>query len=635
MPRRGRVLFTPSAPARDLPVEDGTGRNRHNKRFAGWAAHLRMYQKHFGLTERPFSIAPDPRFLYMSRQHREALAHLLYGIGEGGGFVQLTGEVGTGKTTICRCLLEQLPRHVDLALILNPRVSALELLASLCDELHIQYPKDTTSIKVLTDLLSAYLLDSHADGRRTVLMIDEAQNLSAEALEQVRLLTNLETTREKLLQIILVGQPELRSLLAREELRQLSQRITARYHLEPISLEETAAYIRHRLQVCGAGDTVFSDSAIDLVHKLSSGVPRLINVLCDRAMLGAFVEGKRKIDVAIVRKAAHEVLPEEGLQAPAHGVWRWLGAASLVTGLGLATYLLVSPQSPLSRPAAQRMNNVSQQTAPAPPPEPAQPVRVPAPEPAAATDPFVEAGHEGVDAFPVEAQTAYEDAPTDMPLQPDAVEEALRASDLERALAQSSTGAASSAWSALYRLWGVQASVASDEQACAQAPGVGLRCLQGAGSWTVLTQLDRPAILLLNTRDGRRVPVVLQELLGDDVRVKVDGRELVTSVDELTQAWLGHYRILWKTPPKGSPVLRPGYRGSDVVWLRERVQKATGLAAIAPDPALYDESLGELVREFQRSHGLQVDGVAGPLTLIHLNSLERDLSVPRLGAVSG
>lgn len=202
-----------------------------------------MYEKHFGLTERPFSIAPDPRFLYMSQQHREALAHLLYGVGEGGGFVQLTGEVGTGKTTICRCLLEQLPENVDVALILNPRVTALELLASLCDELHIQYVKDTTSIKLLIDVLNAYLLDTHAKGRRAVLMIDEAQNLSAEALEQVRLLTNLETTREKLLQIILIGQPELRNLLARDDLRQLSQRINARFHLDPINRAEAAAYL--------------------------------------------------------------------------------------------------------------------------------------------------------------------------------------------------------------------------------------------------------------------------------------------------------------------------------------------------------------------------------------------------------
>lgn len=593
-----------------------------------------MYQKHFGLTERPFSIAPDPRFLYMSRQHREALAHLLYGIGEAGGFVQLTGEVGTGKTTICRCLLEQLPEQVDLALILNPRVNARELLASLCDELHIPYDRDTTSLKVLTDVLSAYLLDSHARGRRTVLMIDEAQNLSAEALEQVRLLTNLETTREKLLQIILVGQPELRTLLAREDLRQLSQRITARYHLEPISRDETAAYIRHRLQVCGAGDVVFSDAAIDLVHKLSSGVPRLINVLCDRAMLGAFVEGKHSVDTPIVRKAAHEVLPEEGLQRPAQG-WRWLAPAALLVLLGAGAWLLTHRPYPLLsalqpvQPPQPAAESEPVESAPVPPPAPVAeaPVNpVPPPDEAAAEADGPSTGTAEVSA--VEAGAATEATPAETAAPP-------VANGLQDALARSGPGAASNAWTVLYRLWGVQASVLGDEQACAQAPGVGLRCLQGGGSWTVLTRLDRPAIVLLNTDDGRRVPVVLLELLGADVRVDVDNKEMVVPVSELQQAWLGHYRILWKTPPKGSPVLRPGERGSDVAWLRERIQKVTGMTAISPNPAFYDEGLKELVEQFQRDQGLQADGIAGPHTLIHLNNLDRQMALPRLGVVKG
>ena len=578
-----------------------------------------MYQKHFGLTERPFSIAPDPRFLYMSQQHREALAHLLYGVGEGGGFVQLTGEVGTGKTTICRCLLEQLPGRVDMALILNPRVNAQELLASLCDELHIPYARDTTSIKALTDLLNAYLLDSHASGRRTILMIDEAQNLSAEALEQVRLLTNLETTREKLLQIILVGQPELRALLAREELRQLSQRITARYHLEPINRQETAAYIRHRLQVCGASEPVFSEAAIELVHKLSAGVPRLINVLCDRAMLGAFVEGKRRIEVPIVRKAASEVLPEEGLHAPAAHGWRWAAGAALVL-LGLSGYLLFYQSelwSPLPMLGAARQPDK---------PAAAPPTVVHAvPEPAVEAPPL----EEPVEVAPVETQPAL------AAQQPTAPADVMMTSDLDGALAQAGPNAAANAWAGLYRLWGVQAEVMGDDQACAQAPGVGLRCLQGAGSWTVVTQLDRPAILLLVVRGGRRIPVLLHELLGATVRVQVDGKEIEVTVDELTRDWLGHYRVLWKTPPKGSAVLRPGDQGSDVAWLREQMQRATGLTSIAPDPRYYDDGLKQLVQEFQRNQGLQDDGIAGPRTLIYLNNLERRSTVPHLGVVNG
>lgn len=592
-----------------------------------------MYQKHFGLTERPFSIAPDPRFLYMSQQHREALAHLLYGVGEGGGFVQLTGEVGTGKTTICRCLLEQTPDHVDVALILNPRVTALELLASLCDELCIPYARDTTSIKSLTDVLNAYLLDSHSRGRRTVLMIDEAQNLSAEALEQVRLLTNLETTREKLLQIILVGQPELRNLLAREELRQLAQRITARYHLQPIGRAETAAYIRHRLQVCGSNDPVFSDPAIDLIQTYSAGVPRLINVLCDRAMLGAFVEGRRQVDAAIVRKAAREVLPEEGLDAPAGR--RWLGGAAVAATLlaAVAAYwFLADTRRPFERALHEPLPAVASQTPAA--------VAEPAPEPlaaAVATDAeAIEEVPERIEApppVPPDEAAAAEVAAVSA-VSGEVVEETT-AVDLRRVLAASGPDAVTRAWAALYKLWGIRADVASDEQACAQAPGVGLRCLQGGGSWAALTHYDRPALLRLVAEEGRRIPVLLQELMGAQARIVVDGDAMVVPLNQVKQRWFGEYRLLWRTPPDGHAVLRPGDRGGDVAWLRERLQKATGMASITADPAYYDPALKALVESFQRDQALSADGVAGPRTLINLNNLERQPSVPRLGATHG
>ncbi|MFQ5645146.1 MAG: AAA family ATPase [Thiogranum sp.] len=576
-----------------------------------------MYEKHFGLTERPFSIAPDPRFLYMSQQHREALAHLLYGVGEGGGFVQLTGEVGTGKTTVCRCLLEQLPDHVDIALILNPRVTALELLGSLCDELKIQYARDTTSIKSLIDVLNAYLLDSHARGRRTVLMIDEAQNLGAEALEQVRLLTNLETTREKLLQIILVGQPELRDLLAREDLRQLSQRITARYHLDPISREETAAYIRHRLQVCGASATLFTDTAVELIHKLSAGVPRLINVLSDRAMLGAFVEGKRMVDAPIVQRAAREVLPEEGLDVPGQGAWRWLGFSAIVVLAALLGYFL-AVTVPLPGPARLAVTAVEEPLSAVPAAD--EPVEEMPSEPAPVNN--------EAEVTPEDDATALSLAAVESP-----GENRQAAQDLKLALAQAGPDVAAQAWKSLYGLWGVRASVITDEQACAQAPATGLRCLQGGGSWTVLKHFDRPALLLLVAPEGRRVPVLLQEVTGSEVRVQVDGREIQVPVDELERHWFGEYRLLWKTPPGGYAALRPGDRNADVKWLRERLAKATGLTSIAPDPLYYDAGLKELVQTFQRKHELNADGVAGARTFINLNNLDREASVPRLGAV--
>lgn len=266
-----------------------------------------MYISYFGLKTPPFSISPDPRYLYMSDRHRVGLAHLVYGVQQHGGFVQLTGEVGTGKTTLCRCLLEQLPPAVDVALILNPRVTVFEFLASVCDELRIGRPAGTAGIAMLVDALHRYLLDAHARGRRTVLIVDEAQQLSWTVLEQVRLLTNLETSTQKLLHIILIGQPELSTLLAQRKMRQLSQRVTARYHLVPLRRAQTNAYIQHRLRVAGGDTGLFTAAAIRAVHRRSGGVPRMINVLCDRALLAAYARGTRRVTTATVRLAARDI----------------------------------------------------------------------------------------------------------------------------------------------------------------------------------------------------------------------------------------------------------------------------------------------------------------------------------------
>src|SRR5664279_3762567 len=279
-----------------------------------------MYMRFFGLKQEPFSLAPDPRYLYMSKRHREALAHLLYGVGGGGGFVLLSGEIGAGKTTVCRCFLEQIPKRCNVAYIFNPKLTVMELLKTVCDEFHIALPAGDTpapTVKTYVDALNEFLLQTHAVGQNNVLIIDEAQMLSPDVLEQLRLLTNLETNERKLLQIVLIGQPELRTMLEQPELEQLAQRVIARFHLKALSSKEPEHYIRHRLSVAGMTRAIpFDHAALQRIHELTRGVPRRINLLCDRVMLGAYAHGLHKIDTEIVEKSAREVFGSSESSAP-------------------------------------------------------------------------------------------------------------------------------------------------------------------------------------------------------------------------------------------------------------------------------------------------------------------------------
>ena len=302
-----------------------------------------MYQQYFGLRALPFSIAPDPHYLYLSSQHREALAHLLYGVGSGGGFVLLTGEVGTGKTTVCRCLLQQLPEKTEVAYIVNPCQSPVELLSTICDELGVPGEPGNTSIKYQTDRLMRHLLEAHGRGFRTVALIDEAQNLDADVLEQIRLLTNLETDDCKLLQLVLIGQPELNDKLAQPGLRQFAQRVTARYHLRELDLRDTRAYINHRLAVVGLYEPLFPEWSVRKLYRVSGGVPRLINILCDRVMLGVYAENAKAVEKRHLAGAIREVLPP-GQTESTGGSHRWLWAGLTVALLlDLVVYLRGTP----------------------------------------------------------------------------------------------------------------------------------------------------------------------------------------------------------------------------------------------------------------------------------------------------
>ncbi|MGE5237785.1 MAG: AAA family ATPase [Chloroflexota bacterium] len=518
-----------------------------------------MYKDYFHLKELPFSIAPDPRYLFMSDRHREALAHLVYGIAVEGGFVMLTGEVGTGKTTVCRCLLEQIPKDTDIAFILNPKLTVEELLATVCDELGIPYPPGTKSIKVFTDRINAYLLDAHAKGRKTVLIIEEAQNLTVDVLEQIRLLTNLETSERKLLQVVMVGQPELRVLLDRPELRQLAQRITARYHLDPLSRAELAAYVSHRLTIAGARGALFPPVTLRTLFRLTGGVPRLINLVCDRALLGVYAEGKDRVSVRILRKAAGEVFGKTEAAWLAEKLVKWALPCLLLAGLfagGLAAYYY-HQRPPLA-------------------------------------------------AAPALKAAAAKGAGTAVPIEWPAGIPAEQSRDLS--------------FRTLFGLWGIIFD-GGGEGACSQARRQGIWCLEGNGYVEDLIDLNRPAVIRLVDGQGRDFYGTLVSLSGQNLSLVIGKEDRTIRLSDMGEQWTGDYTVLWRVPPHYRGPIRPLYNGKAVSWLDKQLSVLRGRRAREASHTLYDDMLVREVKEFQAVRGIQPDGVVGPTTIIHLQSL--------------
>ncbi|WP_341892989.1 AAA family ATPase [Variovorax sp. YR752] len=531
-----------------------------------------MYARFFGLRQQPFSIAPDPRYLYMSERHREALAHLLYGVTGGGGFVLLTGEIGAGKTTVCRCFLEQIPKRCNVAYIFNPKQTVTELLRSVCDEFRIPRRPEGATVKDYVDSLNEFLLQTHSVGQSNVLIIDEAQNLSADVLEQLRLLTNLETHERKLLQIILIGQPELRTMLARPELEQLAQRVIARFHLEALTPKETVRYIRHRLAVAGMNRPLpFEPEALKRVFQLSRGVPRRINLLCDRALLGAYAGNKPAVDVEIVEKAAGEVFDGALLQDALPAVARWRRAAlatAAVAGLGLAIWAGV---------AYERHAGAKAQAAAAPASAAsaallAQATSAPASAPAAA------------------ASAASSPAPAD----PKAVLAAAWRSEAD-------------AWRALAPAWQISL---DDGDPCAAAARQQLQCFRSTSTLALIRQLDRPVLLTLQG-GGKPAYAVLTGLTMRSATLATGDGELSLPLASLAAVWRGEFATLWRTPP--------GYAdGAPVDWLSAQLAAAQGEPA-PPAPTRFDAALRKRLDAFQVAQGLKPDGLAGPLTLMLIN----------------
>ncbi len=534
-----------------------------------------MYESHFGFAELPFSNTPDPRFFYQGSRHEEALAHLLFGVRQYGGFVQLTGEVGTGKTICCRYLLEHLPEGVDVAFVFNPSLNPEELLATLCDELGVAYSTPHPDRKALVDALHCHLLQAHAEGRRTVLIVDEAQGLSVEALEQVRLLTNLETAKHKLLQIILIGQPELADLLRRNDLRQLAQRITARYHLAPFVAPETHAYVRHRLGVAGGSGELFSVGALREVHRLSRGVPRLVNVVCDRALLGAYAERRTNVDARTVRKAAREVLDGPTPHGSHRARW-WLPlAASVVLAVGAAIAVLGQAPDLLTAPGPtlRRLWGVGEMASAARAVAPNQP------------------------------QAAVHAPPV-----------------LPAVLARSDLRAdRRAAFASLMARWGLGTDVAGADP-CEAGRRLALECVQLRGGWTARRRFDLPAVLrLMGPGDRARWTAVLA-MQGEEAVLAFGDLVFAVPTREIDARWNGAFEVVWRPPRVGTRTVGPGTRGEAVTWLAQRLSELDGLPAEAGADA-YDKRLAARVVDFQRRHSLVPDGVVGVETLMRISAL--------------
>lgn len=532
-----------------------------------------MYLSHFNLAEAPFSIAPNPRYLYLSQQHQEALAHLLYGLQGEGGFVLLTGEVGAGKTTVCRRLLEKIPLNCDLAYIFNPKLSVVELLLTICTEFGIDCPTEPVSIKVYVDHINHYLLNAHAHGRHAVLIIDEAQNLSAEVLEQMRLLTNLETNERKLLQIILLGQPELTEMLMRPELRQLAQRIVARYHLGPLNTVEVAAYVRHRLKICGTQEPLIPEALMGRIYRLTRGIPRLINVLCDRALLGAYTQGKPRVDRGILEQAAREVLQAE---KPKQIRFSWLGLGGVLFVLG-ALWLAQSLGLNLNLRAETEKLGVGKTVG-------------------QRDSSFITAQFESMQ--PLTWPTTQ-----------------VR----ERSQQQ--------AYASVFKAWGAEYHGADP---CAQASFLGLLCRSEQGDLKLLRQLNRPVVLSLRDAQGQIFHAALLSLNEMTATLVLGQEKRVVGIEDLKAHWTGAYSMFLREPPASREKVRIGTRGPIVRWVVQQLAQIhhRPLPLLADD-LIFTAAMAAEVKEFQRQQGLFPDGRPGVQTRSSLSAVA-DRESPRL-----
>ncbi|MGI9946807.1 AAA family ATPase [Vibrio hyugaensis] len=523
-----------------------------------------MYKDFFGFVELPFSIVPNSRYLYLSQRHKEAITHLQAGLGDGGGFAMLTGEVGTGKTTVAKAVLANLDENTKAGLILNPTFSSRDLLEAICDEFKVTYPQDAT-LKQLNQAIHEYLLRNHKLGWTTLLVIDEAQHLAADVLEQLRLLTNLETDTRKLLKVLLVGQPELQRLLQTTQLRQLAQRITGRYHLLPLDEKETADYIAFRLHTAGGDQQLFDRSSTKLIAKYSHGIPRLINLVCDKSLNMSYYKGNVVVDRQTVHQACEEVMQFQAeiyqQDKPIRRSFEWPAWGSVAIGVfaALGVGWAVTHNMPMKVPT-KTVPTVAAQT-------PIQPAVV---------------------------------API--------VNEQLTNEQREQLLAQTQSNLAVND---LYKLWGYRASVR--DNLCLSEPQSTMRCERKMATWPLLVQQNRPVILELNYQG--EVGYVILYAIGDGKVEVLNGKErLRLPISWLKPLWQGNIIELWQAPLKDT--LRLDMEGPAIEVLDKLLAEAVNEQPLGTD--IYDGAMKERVELFQRWQGIGVDGIAGQRTLERL-----------------
>ena len=552
---------------------------------------MSIYLNHFGLNCEPFSIVPDPGFLYPSSHHRQAVAHLKYGLDREGGFILLTGEVGTGKTTLTRTMLKRLPAHVRVAYVLNSKLAVTDVLASICDELSIKIPdnRELSFSKTCIDALNQDLIAAHGDGKKTLVVIEEAQNLSAEVLETLRLLSNLETTTHKLLHILLVGQPELLEILAQKDQRQLNQRVVSRFHLLPLEKNEVANYVNHRLHRAGANRSLFDNAAIGALFRLTKGVPRLINLISHHSLLAAYATGAKTVSTDLVKKASVEILGDQPIAKNISSQWLWAGILAVVLVIGgMLTIggVLLNTDKFSNEPLAKSDTVSLSQT----------------------------------------IETSIETINKPMPLS-EVADQPLPSTNLP----------ADNTFAALFALWSIEtAALFSEEEVAAMATYHGLRVEKlTATNWEAIETIDRPGIVWLKETNGGLRSYLLASISEQGLNLVGYSDSQTLSIEAFLQDWSGVFMFLWRAPAELDSLRLGDTNAAALKWLQDSLQQANSDYQQIITAGRYNEAIQAQVLGFQQQQGIKADGVVGRQTIMKLNELT-SATIPRLsGSYNG